>query len=71
MVRIARSGYYFRMLFFLMYKQKWYFNDKRTSVCYSMYLHFSNFPHHINEFDYLIHLIPELLKSFSRRVWHL
>ena len=51
--------YSFRLLSFLMYKENWYVNNKRTSIFYYMALHFSNFHHHIEVFDYRDHLISE------------
>ena len=46
------SGY-----LFLIYKENWYFNNKHTWISYYMAMHFSDFHHHTEVFDYGIHLI--------------
>ena len=44
-------------ILFPMYRENGYFNNKRTSIFDDMALHFSQFHHHIELFDYLLHLI--------------
>ena len=53
-----------RMFFFFTYKENWYFRNKRMSICYDMALHFFHFHHHIDLFDYLLHLIFDQIPDF-------